>query len=252
MRFQFIPPFKTEYSPDKEPTAARCLREIEAEGLLEGIQWDLALGIPGPAPDTREDLALVIPGVLKLVREACESRKYDALILLGGLEPGLCAAKEIGTQYGMPVVGGTSSEVAFASILGNRYAIIDTLDWMAIAMRQNIISYGMNEKCVSVRSIEWLPGSLKGDPPEAADTFVRECIEAIEKDGADVIVVGCNELLWIQPLAQKRLKESGYDVPVLHPYKCAIEIAKALVNMRVSQSKLAFPSKIPKKRPIPR
>jgi allantoin racemase len=250
MRFQFIPPFKT--APGKESAAARCLREIEAEGLLKGIQWDIAPGIPGPAPDTREDMAAVIPGVLKLVREACESRKYDALILLGGLEPGLFAAKEIATPYGIPVLGGTSSEVAFASILGNRYAIIDTLDWMAIAMRQNIISYGMNEKCASVRSIEWQPGSLNGDPPEAANAFVRECIEAIEKDGADVIVVGCNQLLWIQPLAQKRLKESGYEVPVLHPYKCAIELAKALVNMKVSQSKFAFPSGLPKKKAIPR
>jgi allantoin racemase len=242
MKFQFIPPFKVEYSSGKE----------EAEGLLEGIQWDLAPGNPGLAPDTREDMVAGISHVLKHVREACESRKYDALILLGGLEPGLYAAKQIATQYSMPLVGGTSSEIAFASILGNRYSIIDTLEWMAIAIRQNITSYGMNEKCASVRSIEWLPGSLKGDPPEAADAFDRECIEAIEKDGADVIVVGCNALLWIQPIAQKRLIESGFEVPVLHPYKCAIEMAKALVNMKVSQSTLAFPRGIPKKKAIPR
>jgi Asp/Glu/hydantoin racemase len=252
VKFQFIPPFKTEYAPGQERRAVRCLSELEDEGFLEGIQWDLAQGIPGPSPDTREDMAAAIPGVLKHVREACESRKYDALILLGGLEPGLYAAKEIATPYGIPVIGGTSSEVAFASILGNRYSIIEALDWMAIAIRQNIVSYGMNEKCASVRSIEWLPGSLKGDPPEAADAFVGECIEAIEKDGADVIVVGCNALLWIQPLAQKRLKELGYEVPVLHPYKCAIEMAKALVNMKVSQSKFAFPSGTPKKKAIPR
>jgi allantoin racemase len=250
MKFHFIPPFKTPSG--KASAAARCLREIEAEGLLEGIQWDIAPGNPGPAPDTREDMAAAIPGLLKIFREACESRKHDALILLGGLEPGLFPAREIAAPYGIPVVGGTSSEVAFASILGNRYSIIEALDWMAIAMRQNIMSYGMNEKCASIRSIEWHPGSLNGDPPEAADAFVRECIEAIEKDGADVIVVGCNQLLWIQPLAQKRLIESGYEVPVLHPYKCAIEIAKALVNMKITQSKFAFPDGTPKKMTIPR
>jgi Asp/Glu/hydantoin racemase len=46
--------------------------------------------------------------------------------------------------------------------------------------------------------------------------------------------------------------ELGYEVPVLHPYKCAIEIAKGLVNMKVSQSKFAFPSATPKKKAIPR
>jgi Asp/Glu/hydantoin racemase len=252
VRFQFIPPFKTEYAPGQERRAVRCLGELEDEGFLEGIQWDLAQGIPGPAPDTREDMASVLAGVLKRVREACESRKYDALILLGGLEPGLYAAKEIATQFGIPLVGGTSSEIAFASLLGNRYSVIEALEWMAIANRQNILLYGMNEKCASVRSIEWHPTSLKGDPPEAADAFVRESIEAIEKDGADVIVVGCNALLWIQPIAQRRLKELGYDVPVLHPYRCAIEMAKALVNMKVSQSKFAFPTGTPKKKSIPR
>ena len=250
MRFNFIPPFKTP--PGKESSAARCLSEIEAEGLLRGVQWDIAPGNPGPAPDTREDMAAAIPGVLKLVREACESQKYDALILLGGLEPGLFPAREIAAAYGIPVVGGTSSEVAFASILGNKYTIIDTLDWMAIAMRQNIITYGMNEKCASIRSIEWHPQSLNGNPPEAVEAFVRECIEAIEKDGADVIVVGCNQLLWVQPLAQKQLIEHGYEIPVLHPYKCAIEAAKALVNMKLSQSKFAFPSGAVRKRAIPR
>lgn len=48
------------------------------------------------------------------------------------------------------------------------------------------------------------------------------------------------------------LGEMGCDVPVLHPYKCAIEMAKALVNLKVSQSKYAFPGKTPKKNAIPR
>jgi Asp/Glu/hydantoin racemase len=104
-----------------------------------------------------------------------------------------------------------------------------------------------------VRSIESTCKNLTGNQtPEAVDAFMRECVEAIEKDGADVIVVGCNALLWLQPIAQKRLKELGYDVPILHPYKCAIEMAKALVNMNVSQSRLAFPDNTPKKRAIPR
>jgi allantoin racemase len=252
MRFQFIPPFEIDFSSGKEPPTAKILREMEAEGLLKDIQWDLSPGLPGPSPDTREDMAAVVPNVLKLVRQACESRKYDALILLGGLEPGLYAAKEIATSFGIPLVGGTSSEAAFASVLGNRYSIIEALQWMAIAIRQNIMYYGMNEKCASVRPIEWTPGSLKGDPPGAVEAFVSECVEAIEKDGADVIVVGCNALLWIQPIAQKRLIELGYEVPVLHPYKCAIEVAKALVNMKVSQSTFAFPNGTPKKKVIPR
>jgi allantoin racemase len=123
---------------------------------------------------------------------------------------------------------------------------------MAITIRQNMMAYGMNEKCASVRSIEWPCRNLIGDSEEAINVFVREAIEAIEKDGADVIVMGCAALMYIQPLAQKRLKDLGYEVPVLHPFKCAIEMAKAMVNMKVSQSKFAYPNRVPKKKAISR
>jgi allantoin racemase len=191
------------------PMPVRIIREIEAESLLKGIKWDFDLGMPGPIVENREELAQIVPGVLKLVREACESGKYNAIIL--------------------------------------------TLDCMAINIRQNIMSYGMNEKCASVRSIEWpVRNKLNLDPAEAVEDFVKECIEAIEKDGADVVVVGCAALIYMQQSVQKRLKELGYDVPVSHPVRCANEMAKALVNMKVSQSKYAYPSTTPKKKSTPR
>lgn len=254
MRFKFVPPFKAmNHPPGAEPAHLQTLNELEAQGFLKDIEWDLDEGVPASGVENREELAYVVPGVLRLVREACESGKYDAIIVIGGLEPGLYAAKEIGAAFGIPVVGFTSSEIAFACLLGNKYTIIDAMDSSAINIRQNVMSYGMNEKCASVRSIECLiETELKKKPPKAVDSFVRECIEAIEQDGADVIVIGCSVLTWIQPIAQQKLRESGYDVPVLHPFKCAIEMAKCLVNMKVSQSHYAFPGKITRKKCIPR
>lgn len=254
MKLKFIPPVKIIDLPSGTvPMANRILREIEAEGLLKDIEWDLDEGVPAPAIENREELAQVIPGILRIVRESCESGKYDAIIILGGLDPGLYAAKEIGAQFGIPIVGATHSEIVFAYALGNKYSVIDILDCIAISIRQNIMSYGMNDKCASVRSIEWPFLKLRANPPEAAvDAFVKQCIETIEKDGADVIVCGCTAILLIQPLVQEKLRELGYDVPVLHGYKCAIEMARSLVNMKVSQSKFAFPNKIPRKKAISR
>ncbi|MDP6483718.1 MAG: aspartate/glutamate racemase family protein [Nitrospinota bacterium] len=253
MRLKFIPPFlNMETPPGVEPANVTGLRRMEAEGLLDGIDWDIDEGFPGPVVEDRESLAVAVPGVLKLVRAACESGRYDAVILLGGLEPGLYAAMEIGAPFGIPVVGCTHSQAAYASVLGNKFTLMDTLESMAIPIRQNLMSYGMNEKCVSVRSIEWPVMEILANPSGAADAFVQETIEAIEQDGADLIVCGCTALVVAQPLAQERLIEAGYDIPVLHSYRCAIEMAKSLVKMKVSQSKYAFPSKEPKKRMVPR
>ena len=254
MIFKFIPPVKEmNVPPGQVSMANRILLEIESEGLLKGIEWDLDEGVPGPWVESREDLAQVIPGILKLVRKACESSKYDAIIILGGLDPGLYAAKEIGARFGVPVIGATHSEIVFAYGLGNKYSFIDVLDCMAINIRQNIMSYGMNENCASVRSIEWSLDALGTKPPDTAvEDFVQACIKAIEIDGADVVVCGCSCILPMQPAAQSRLHQLGYEVPVLHSYKCAIELAKAFVNMKVCQSKLAFPSRTPKAKSIKR
>ncbi len=241
-----------ETPPGVEPANVTGLRRMEAEGLLDEIDWDVDKGVPGPTVENREDLAEVVPGVLKLVRAACESGRYDAIVALGGLEPGLYAAMEIGAHFGIPVVGCTNSQAAYASVMGHKFTLMDTLESMAIPIRQNLMSYGMNEKCVSVRSIEWPVMEILANPSGAADAFVQEAIEAIEQDGADVIVCGCTALVVAQPLAQERLIEAGYDIPVLHSYRCAIEMAKSLVKMKVSQSKYAFPSKEPKKKMVPR
>ena len=253
MRFKFVPAFQNMNAPSGgEPVTVTGLRRMEAEGLLDGIDWDIDEGFPGPVVEDRESLAVVVPGVLKLVRAACESGSYDAVILLGGLEPGLYAAMEIGAPFGIPVVGCTHSQAAYASVLGNKFTLMDTLESMAIPIRQNLMSYGMNEKCVSVRSIEWPVLEVTENPAEAADAFVQEAIKAVEQDGADVIVCGCTALTLVQPIAQERLIAAGYEIPVLHSYRCAIEMAKSLVRMKVSQSKYAFPSKAPKKRMVPR
>ena len=258
MRFKFIPPFRLEDLPeDDNPEYADLqgtyLREIDKEGLLEGVEWELDPGLPGSHVDNLEELAQVVPGVLKLVREAAEGGSYDAIIILGGLDPGLYPAREIAN---VPVLGCTNSAIHFASLLGNKFSVIDALECLAIRARQNIMLYGLNEKCASVRSVE-MPGKVRrlaaGNPSsEWIEVAVNEAVAAIEEDGADVITFACTGLMWMQPYVQKRLNEIGYEVPVLHSHKCAIELAKALVNMKIKQSKLAFPSTAPKKKAIPR
>jgi Asp/Glu/hydantoin racemase len=76
---------------------------------------------------------------------------------------------------------------------------------------------------------------------------VTEAVAAIEDDGAEVIILGCSAAFWMRPHLQARLQAIGWEVPVLEGYGCAIEMAKLLVNMRLSVSGLAFPSDHPRK-----
>jgi len=93
--------------------------------LLDDAEWEVH---PGPmAPygnwpvDNREEFALVAAGRLPIVREACESGKYNAIVLLGGGEPGSFEAREIARPYGIPVTSCAWAQMHIATMLGNKF-----------------------------------------------------------------------------------------------------------------------------------
>ena len=51
----------------------------------------------------------------------------------------------------------------------------------------------------------------------------------------------------LAPGLEKKLAEIGWDVPVLEGYRCAIGVAKTLVDLGVDASGLAFPGERPVK-----
>jgi allantoin racemase len=128
-------------------------------------------------------------------------------------------------------------------------------------MYQLVVQYRMTERCASIRNINYpLPSrhfpsdkpieierdhALNGAPSGMLDAAVSESIAAIEEDGAEVIVLGCSAAYWMQPLLQNKLGEIGWDVPVLEGYRCAIGVAKSLVDLGVDASGLAFPGERP-------
>jgi len=74
-----------------------------------------------------------------------------------------------------------------------------------------------------------------------------EAVAAIEDDGAEVITFGCSDVFWLQSFLQKRLRETGWKIPVLEGYSCAIVLAKLFVDLGVDAGGLQFPSERPKR-----
>ena len=79
------------------------------------------------------------------------------------------------------------------------------------------------------------------------DSAMNEAVAAIEDDGAETLILGCSAAYWLQRPLQTRLRELGWDVPVLEGYRCAIAQAKLLVDLGVDASGLAYPLDPPKR-----
>jgi allantoin racemase len=227
--FQFSRNLKNStVMPDQElPKEQKLFNYENVKHLLDDVDWDFHPGPVSPYGDwpveNREEFCLVAAARLPMVRETCESGKYNAIVLLGG---GDLAESHNMYYYNL------------------------------------VVQHHFSERCASIRNINFplpRPGTagkfilderekaIRGEPSEAVDAAVREAIAAIEEDGAEVIIFGCSATFWLQPFVQGHLEEMGWEVPVLEGYGCSIVLAKAMVDLGVDVSGLFLPGNCPKK-----
>ena len=234
--------------------------------LLADVEWDLhggALTTYGDwAVETREEFLYSGAARLPLVREACASGKYNAIILLGGGEPGFLESREIGRRFRIPVTSCAFSQMHIATMLGNKFSVIDLAENHNMYYYDLVVRHRMADRCASIRMINFpheRPGcdpmrplhverdkARRGERSEAVEEAVAAAVAAIEEDGAEVIMFGCSGGFWLQPFVEKRLAEMGWEVPVLEGYRCAITMAKMMVDLGVDASGLMFPGDRPK------
>ena len=91
------------------------------------------------------------------------------------------------------------------------------------------------EQAMKGQSIETQPQSVSRICGTCSIAHIMGCITAIEKDGADTIVLGCGGILGVEERILKELK-----VPVVVPGVAALKICEDLICMGIAQSKHYF------------
>jgi allantoin racemase len=265
--FQLPPDSRFRHGAVTGPKEKMLMNYESIKHLLADVDWDLhpgAITTYGDwAVENQEEFAHSSAQRLPIVKEACESGKYNAIVLLGGGEPGFHASREIGRRHGIPVTACAHSQMVVATLLGNRFSVIDLAESHSSYYASLIVGHRYAERCASIRNLQ-LPHArpglepamniysqkeqvLRGGTSDLLEMSVREAVAAIEEDGAEVIIFGCSALYWMQPFLEKRLHEMGWEVPVLEGYRCAITLAKLLVDLGQSVSGLAYPGDRPQK-----
>ncbi|MEK6710034.1 MAG: aspartate/glutamate racemase family protein [Nitrospinota bacterium] len=274
-RFLLVPAFRLPEDGrfvKYDPTLAKEQRVksyANVADLLGDVEWDLHEGALAPYGDwqveNREEFAYASVARLPIVKEACESGKYNAIVLLGGGEPGFLEAREITRKHGVVVTSCAFSQMHIACMLGNKFSVIDFAETHNMYYRNLVLQHRMEQRCASIRNIGYYhprPGvsgepvleherdkARRGERSEAVDRAVKEAVSALEEDGAEVITFGCSGTFWLQPFVEEKLLELGWEVPVLEGYSAAIGLAKMLVGMGVNASGVTFPDDRPKRRP---
>ena len=269
-KFILIPPFHLPdedqftvpgYSiPKDKPKEERLLNNDFVLKHLEDVDWELHPGAKPPygnwSVETREEFAHAATARMGCVREACETGKYNAAILLGGGEPGFLESREIGREFGVVVTANAFSQMYLATMLGDSFSIIDIEGVHNVFYRDLIRTHQLQHRCRSIRSIGYSlprPGDTdpdtltvqceavsKGDQNIVVERAVDQAEAAIVEDGAEVITLGCSMTFFLQPHIEKGLRDRGWDVPVLEGYTASIELAKLMVNLGVNASGITY------------
>ncbi len=265
--FSLPPTAKYQLRPMEGTKETQLMNYGDLAHLLENVAWELHPGAPAPHGDwpveTREEFCLVAASRLPIVRKVCSSGKYNAIVLLGGGDPGFLEAREIGRRHHIPVTACAYAQMHVASMLGNKFSIIDISESHNMRMHDLVVQYRFAGRCASIRNINFpLPRppyeenrsiqkekekADRGETSDMIEASIIETVSAIEEDGAEVMILGCSAAYWMQPFLQKRLASMGWEIPVLEGYGCAIEQAKMLVDLKIDASGLAFPDDHPMK-----
>ncbi|MBN2828525.1 MAG: hypothetical protein JXQ26_11065 [Tissierellales bacterium] len=212
------------------------IRREVASLSVSGVEYDVESLDYGPASiECEYDEAIAIPDILNKVRKA-EEEGFDGAILDCFGDPGVRAAREI---TNIVVFGGFEPPMLIASGLGDKIAIITVLPEVIPIIDGLMAKTGFKNRVVAVRHLG-IPVLELTDINRLKDALFEQSIKAIKENGAQVIVLGCTGMMGVAKEIMDRLKETGYDIPVVDAFASALRMTEAVVSLGLRPSKLTY------------
>jgi Asp/Glu/hydantoin racemase len=137
-------------------------------------------------------------------------------------------------------------------------------DAIARVVGHHVMLYGLGHKLASIRTVSHSASHAQNfidkykkedrlDIPEVKklfDEILVQCRAAIEKDHADTLILGCPPLQCLEDELRQELDNAGYgEIQLISELSAAVEMARAMVNMKLIQSSSAYPDDSLKAKP---
>ncbi|NLB73461.1 MAG: hydrogenase expression protein HupH [Firmicutes bacterium] len=214
--------------------------------MFKDFTYDVEILEEGEGPLTIEsqyDSSMAEFGSISLVEKA-EREGYDGVVIDCFCDAGYHASREV---VNIPVVGAFETSIRFAQLLGDRIGIVALGDNRFPSMRRRARAMGAEDSIVSISSVDMGVAELGSYKNRLIDGLEASMIGAIENDAAEVLILGCTGMMGVAMAVQNRLKQKGYDVPVVNPAETCLRFMECLLVMGIKQSRMAYPMKSKKR-----
>jgi len=162
-------------------------------------------------------------------------KSYDAVVLGCFGDPGLRAAREL---INVPVIGPAEATLSFASMIGDRFGVLTSLERDIPTTRALAIKYEMEHKLVSIRPLNIPVLDLGKNREVTIGRVVEEGKKAEKHDGAEVLILGCMSLAFLL-IDESVVNE--LDIPLLNPAKIGIKTAETFASLKLNHSRKTYP-----------
>ncbi len=221
MKILVINPNTTVSMTTKIGAAARAVARPDTEIVAANSQ-------NGPASiQGFLDVATCVPGLLEEVERHPD---VDAIVVACFDDTGVDAVRSL---VSVPVLGIGEAAYHAASMISTKFSVITTLSRSVPGLEINLMRYGLAQKCARVRATDIPVLKLEEGDPATLDKIRAEIGHAIAQDQAEAIVLGCAGMADLMT----QLSEE-FGLPVIDGVAAGVTFAEALVNNKLSTSKI--------------
>lgn len=209
-------------NPNISERVSRLIEDEARRAAAPGTEITVATAPFGVAYiETRFEALIGAYAVANVIAE--RRAGYDAAVVAAFGDPGVPALRE---AFDMPIVGITEAALMSACLLGQRFGIIAISRRIVAWYRECVEANGLIGRLAGIRALDQPLADIGSVQNDHAERLRHLCAEAIERDGADVLILAGAPLAGLA-----RSIREDIAVPVVDGVSSAIRHAETLVHL---------------------
>ena len=149
--------------------------------------------------------------------------EFDAVIIAAFGDPGLIAAREM---FDVPIVGLGESAMLSACLFGKKFSVISFSKNMSSWYEESVEILGLQSRYSGFRAIDGVVLSIDEIQSLQKEALINAAKDAIEIDGADVIIFAGAPLSGFKKFVEKEI-----SVPIIDCAEAAVKQAELAITM---------------------
>jgi len=182
-------------NPNMTEAMTRDMAAI-ARGVAGTVAEIVPLTAPRGFPYIASRAEAQVAGGIALEMIAENLAGTDGVIMAAFGDPGLRGAREL---FDLPIVGMAEAAMMSACMLGERFSIVTFSPVMRRWYLDCVADSGLMARCTGVRTPLGHPLQIDGVRERLKDDLAHLARQAVEQDGADVVILGGAPLAGLAP-----------------------------------------------------